>query len=140
MSAAAVPGRGRRWSSQPGRVLTIVEIETMISDLCNDIEDLLDELFDYASRRATAEHAYGLAKAKRNLEAGTMPGNGRGGQTTVDEREAIVKRDTEEQWLASLIADAHYDVCRERIHAKRDELGALRTIAANIRAITTTTG
>lgn len=137
---SAVPGHGRRWSSQPGRVLTIAEIETMIADLCNDIEDLLDQLHGYAMGKAQAEHDYGLAKAKRNLEAGAMPGNGRGGQTTVDEREAIVKRDTEAQWLDHLVSEAHYEVCRERIHAKRDELGALRTIAANIRAITTTTG
>lgn len=133
-------GTGRRWNTPGRRVLSMGEAEEFIMKLSYDIEVLLDELHDYAIARAQAEHTYGLAKAKRNLEAGTMPGNGRGGTTTVDEREAIVTRDTEKQWLESLIAEAYYNTCKERIHAKRDELKALQTIAANLRAVTTTNG
>jgi hypothetical protein len=108
--------------------------------LSSELDDLLEELVDYATEDAKTEHAYGLKKAKVNLVASTLEGSGRGGMTTVDERESHVTIECEKEWLAHLISKSHYAVCKERIHAKRDQIGALQTISANIRAMSTGSG
>lgn len=131
MTATAAPGRTRT----PGqRVLTAVEIESEIMRLSGALDDDLSLLADQALDNAHKEHAYKVARAIRNLEAGTMPGNGRDGRTTVDERDAIVVRDTQDVWLESLVAEALWETTKERLHTMRDQIKALQTIAANIRA------
>jgi DNA-binding protein YbaB len=126
-------GRAERSS---GRVLTQGEVEAEIVRISDEMEDALSDLADKAVAAATTQVAWKVEKAKRNLLAGTQPGNGREGKTTVDEREAMVTRDTEDVWIAALIAEAYYKVEKERLETLRSQMDAMRTIAANIRAQT----
>lgn len=104
--------------------------------LSKEIDDLLTNLVDLARDKAKKEHRYGIKKAKETLLASTKTGSGRGGGTTVDEREAHVRVACDTEWLEHLLAETLYETCRERIHAKRDQIKSLQTISANIRALT----
>lgn len=128
------PREGRPNRTQGQRTLTAVEAEEDILRISREIDDLLDELVNYAREKAVTEHAYGLKKAKENLVASTKEGSGRGGGTTVDERESHVTIACEKEWMDNLVAEAFYNTCKERIHAKRDQVRSLQTICANIRS------
>jgi hypothetical protein len=125
------PGRVR-----PQRDVNPGEIEALILGVSDDMDEEVSALTECFERAARAKVAYGVAKAKRNLEAGLQPGNGRDGRTTVDEREAMVTRDTEAELYEHLISEAHYKVSREKLATLRSQMDGLRTIAANIRAQT----
>lgn len=119
----------------PGqRVLTAADVEAEIMRLSDAMEVELGHMADQARQAAEAQHAYKVGFAKRRLEAGYEEGNGRGGRTTVGEREDMALRDTEEQYKAALIAEALYDTAKERGRTRRSQIDALRTISANIRA------
>lgn len=127
-------GNGRQTRGQ--RTLTAVEAEEDILRISQELDDLLSDLAAHARAKAMAEHAYGLKKARETLVARTRPGNGRDGNTTVDERDAYVKIACDQEWLAHLVAETLYEVDKERIHAMRSQLSSLQTICANLRAMT----
>lgn len=121
----------------PGqRVLTAVEVEAEIMRLSDAMEAELGEMASQAQAAAEAEHAFKVAYAKRRLEAGFEDGNGRGGKTTVDEREDMALMATADLFKARLIAEALYDTAKERGRTRRSQIDSLRTLAANIRAQT----
>lgn len=120
---------------RPGqRVLTSVEIEERIVTLSDVMEETLGDYAVLAEEAAQAEHAYKVKKSKETLAASTMPGNGREGRTTVDEREAMVMGKCEDEFLAHLIAEARFAAAKETLRVQQNRMDGLRTIAANIRA------
>lgn len=118
------------------RVLTAVEVEAKIDDLSDRMEDVLEDFEAREDRAAEAKHAYELAAAKVRLRASSQPGNGPGGRTTVDEREAMVIVECEEQLLEHLIADAKKAAAKKTLDVMSNRMDGLRTIAANIRGQT----
>lgn len=119
------------------RVLNQVDIEEKMIALDAQLEDLLEHLHDQATEKADAEWMWEKFRAVTGLKASAEPGNGPGGRTTVDEREArIIERDTDDLFRTHLIKTAMFEVTKEQLHARRDQMRMLQTIAANIRAMT----
>lgn len=116
--------------------LTQAEVEGEISRLSSAMEDALDQLARNAIDAAEAEAEYKIKYAQKLLQAGGLEGSGRGGRTTVDEREAIALGQCEPEFRARLIKEAHHGVSQEKLRTMRSQIDALRTIAANIRAQT----
>lgn len=127
---------GLRTRTRGQRVLTAVQIEEDIVNLSDAMEETLGDYAELAEAAAVAEHAYKVKKSVRNLECSTLPGNGKDGRTTVDEREAMVIRDCSDELLAHLIADARFAAAKETLRVQQNRMEGLRTIAANIRAQT----
>lgn len=130
-------GEGSGHRTQGQRVLTAVDVEERLDALDRDMETVLDELDALGEAAARAKHRYEIDYAKAILKAGAAPGNGKDGRTTVDEREAMARRDTDAVWLTHLIAEAHYDAAKRKLNVMQTRSDQLRTIAANIRAQTT---
>lgn len=130
----------RRGSSSPnpatGEVLTAGHVEAEIVRLSAAMDAALEELATYAVDAAQAEHAYKVQFAKEMLKAKNQPGSGPRGQTTdsVAEAKAIIHSDTELR--ERLVAEAFHGVTQEKLRTMRSQIDALRTISANIRAMT----
>lgn len=121
----------------PGqRAVTQAEVESEIMYVNDKMETATEDFAVLAEEAAVAEHAYKVKKAVKNLEASTMPGNGKDGRTTVDEREAMVIRDCADELLAHLIAEAKYASAKVILRTQESRMDSLRTLSANIRAQT----
>lgn len=94
------------------------------------IVGLLERATQETARRgraaAHAEHDYRLAFARAVLAS----------EGTVAERDAHATIKTESEFLARKVAEAALDAARDASRNYREQLGALRTIAANLRELT----
>lgn len=140
MTSGACGYAGRCGVAEPRnrgqRVITAAEVESEIMRLSDVMEEVTGSLVDLAQAAAEADVAYRAAKAKINLRATLMAGSGKGGRTTVDERESIVDDRCHDEMLAQRTTEAMYEVARERLRTMRSQIDALRTISANIRSQT----
>lgn len=121
----------------PGqRVVTQAEVESEIMYVNDKMEEATEDFAVLAEAAARADHAYKVKKAIQNLEASTMPGNGKDGRTTVDEREAMVIKACADELLVHLIAEAKYASAKVILRTQESRMDSLRTLSANIRAQT----
>ncbi len=92
---------------------------------------LLEHATQETARRgrvaADAEVAHRVAYAKAIIAA----------SGTVSEREALATVATEAELLARRLAEASLDASRDASRNMREQLGALRTVAANLRELVT---
>ncbi len=92
---------------------------------------LLEHATQETARRgraaAEAEVAHRVAYAKAIIAA----------QGTVAEREALATVATEQELLARRLAEASLDASRDASRNMREQLGALRTVSANLRELVT---
>lgn len=140
----------------PDEIITAHQVESDIvrlSDAMDEVTSDLKEHFLDAARKLHAykvaklkgERAYKIAHAEAILDARQQAGSGPQGKTTVDEREAMASKATqqayadslvEDLWMDWLIADAYVETDREVLRTMRTQIDGLRTIAASIRAQT----
>lgn len=117
--------------------VSMARVEAEIVRLSDAMEDALDDLARRAQTAADAEHAYKVKYAKERLAAVSNGGHGPGGRCTADEAEdrATVRCDAELR--ARLVSDAYQGVAQERLRTMRSQVEALRTLAANVRSLST---
>lgn len=111
-------------------------VESSIMKISNELEELVTDLANRAETAAQAEVTYKVKYAQKRLLARDAPGHGPGGRTSNDEADDRALRDCENELRAHLIAGALYGSLRDAMFTKGRQLEALRTIAANIRAMT----
>lgn len=118
-------------------VLTQAGVEEEILRLCSLLDDSVEhDLPDRALSAANSEAEYRVEYAKQILLAGNQPGSARNGLTTVDEREAIALVRCERLLRERLVSEALYETVKQRNHAIRTRIDALRTVSANLRGQT----
>lgn len=115
-------------------VLTQADIEHRIMDTVDALEALVEDYADAARAAAEADSVYRRRKAMMFLSVIEHPRGDRK-QTVAEVEQRVVHATADERETAKL-AEAHRDSIREGMHANRDRLGALRTLAANVRAVT----
>jgi hypothetical protein len=125
----------RGYDGHTGEVLTAGYVESEIMRLSSSIDTMLDELRGHAQAMADADHAYQVAYAKARHKARQHEGNGPKGRVTNDEAEDAAIRECDDLLRDTLVADVMYEVDKEVLRSLREQIGALRTIAANIRAM-----
>lgn len=103
----------------PGAVET--ELERLMERLMTETERLA-ELAE-AAARTEVTHKHQRARALLRAEG------------TVAEREAVADLDTSDAYLARRVAEEAYRSQRELLLSLRAQIDALRTLAANLRAI-----
>lgn len=117
------------------RPLSQVEIESQIVSICDDLEATTEEFSRLCEEHAVAENAFKRTHARALVtlaSAGTMPD---GRKSTADWREAQSQVTSEEEAARYRILDARLRATKEGLITKRARLDALRTIAANVRAM-----
>lgn len=102
-------------------------VDAEIERLVGLLEEATNEYAKLAREEAEARARRDIARAKAYfLAEGTIP-----------EREASALLAVEEEEFAYRRAEALADVQREKLRSLREQLGALRTIAANLREVST---
>jgi len=103
----------------------MVDVDDALAEATNDYAVLCDD-----AAEAEADYKEHLARA---LLAVAQTGTG----GTVSERQARADLICAEEFRAFKVADARRQSCREALLSYRSRLDALRTLNANIRAVTT---
>lgn len=119
-----------------GEILTATMIEQAIMRLSAEMETLTHDLARRAEASADAEAKYKVKFAQQRLIARDGVGRGPGGRVSNDEADDIAIRACADELRGYLIAGALHGSLRDALFAKRAQMEALRTIAANIRAQT----
>lgn len=102
-------------------------VDAEIERLVGALEAATEEYAVLARREAEARHRRDVARARAYFTA----------SGPVATREAEAQIATDEVELAYRLAAALADAQREKLRSLREQLGALRTIAANLREVTT---
>lgn len=110
------------------RPLTQVEVESRIAHLVDAMEEATDTFEDLARKSANAE-----ADFRKHSALAIIAQIQHGEKMTVGERTARAEVMSSDDHRAYLIARAARDACREHLTTMREQLNALRTVAANIR-------
>ena len=109
--------------------LTQGEVEFRILAISDALDENTELLSSLLVERATAEadfkHAF--AKAMIGLAGTSMP---------VAAKEAKAQFHTEVEFRSWKLWEAREKACQQKLHSLRSQLDALRTIAANVRAVT----
>lgn len=112
------------------KVLTQVEVEERICNVLEALEERTHDFDDLAKQAAEAEADY------RRIAALTMLAViDRHQKMTAQERTARAEATTVDAHRRYLLTRAARDSCRESLVSLREQLNALRTLAANQRAL-----
>lgn len=111
------------------RPLPLVEIEARILALDDQLEAATERFADLSEDAAIAEATYKRrhSTAILNAEASSTR------KINAAEKVAFADRQADDEFRLWRIADARMRSCREHLLSLRDRLGALRTLAANVR-------
>lgn len=116
--------------------LTAHEVEEMIQQTLGMLEELVEDYAEIAENAAVADVDFKRDQAVTLL--GVMDAAARRGRKmTADERAARVEVEVSGQRRVAAIAGASRESAREAMNTHRTRLEALRTLAANVRAVTT---
>ena len=116
--------------------LSAHEVEEMIQHTLATLEELVEDYADIAERAAVSEVDFKREQAQ-TLLAVTDAAAQRGRKMTADERSARVEVAVNDLRRVAAIAGASRESAREAMNTHRTRLEALRTLAANVRAVTT---
>lgn len=117
--------------TQGRRVLTQAEIEWQIEDICQALEAAVEEHATLVIDWASAENSYKRRRAQ------TLIGFANSSERmTVAERDARTDFHVADEWEAYKLLDARRESSREYLRSLHARLDALRTLAANVRAVT----
>lgn len=110
------------------------EVDAEILRLTALLEERVEDFGNASRRAAEAEARYKFRSAQEliSLIDNARPGH----KTTVQEREARVEVAIADEHAAHLITNATAKSVRESLGALRVQIDALRTVAANYRALT----
>ena len=108
--------------------LSQLQVEDEIRRLSRTLTDITEDVAEAATNEARTEVAYKLAHARKLLDLVHRQFKG-----TVAEKEATCLTECAGEFEAMKIAEAIYKACRESGQNVRAQLGALQTIAANVR-------
>lgn len=120
--------------------LTAHEVEEMIQHTLNHLEELVEDYAEIAERAAVADVDFKRQQASMLLAVIQDPPKDLGGnprRMTADERSALVELNVNDLRRVAAIAGASRESAREAMNTHRTRLEALRTLAANVRAVTT---
>lgn len=121
------------WTEAPGsewQPLAPVGVEADIRRLCGLLEELTADLAQAARTAALADAAYKREHAKSLLGARGIE------KSTVGEREAVADLECADEYEARRISEAVLMAKQESGRNIRAQLDALRSINANLRAVT----
>lgn len=104
------------------------DVEREIHRLSKELTHNTQQVAELATVAAKADVAYKLANARA-----WVANRGKGG--TVAEKEAAIHVEVAEQYERKMLTEAVYKSAREKGTNLRAQLDALRTIAANVRAV-----
>lgn len=108
--------------------LTQVDIETDILRICDKLESDTSLLADISVQRAEAEATFKQRHARAMVE--------QTGKVPVASKEAIAHLRASEEFRVWKILEAREKATQQSLLALRARLDALRTISANVRAMT----
>lgn len=114
--------------------LALAEIEREISRLSRELSTQTVEHREAALAYARADHVYDVAMAKAVM---AQPRVVEGSKVTVDERQARAVIAVETQDFERRRSEAMLKAAQEKGKNLREQIGALRTLAANAREVTT---
>lgn len=115
-------------------LLTQAEIEERIIQTVDALDDLVHEFSDVGRRAALAEADF---KRKRSMMALALIERPPGGvKLDAKSRDARIELAALDEQETHLLAAAEVEAMRESMRAHRTRLDALRTLAANVRAVT----
>jgi hypothetical protein len=120
-------------------MLTQVDIEQQIMDTSDALEALVDEYADIAEEAGTAEAEFKKQQALMTLAVIEHPpkdGDGRPVKLDAKARDARIELACNDDRKAWAIAAARRETAREAMSTHRTRIDALRTLAANVRALT----
>ena len=120
--------------------LSAHEVEEMIQHTLDLLDSLVEDYAEIAERAAVADVDFKKAQAATLLAVIEQPPKNAYGsprKTTSDERAALVELNVNDLRKDAAIAGAARETAREAMNTHRTRLEALRTLAANVRAVTT---
>lgn len=111
--------------------LTQHEVEQRIMQISDTLDETTELLASLLIERATAEADYkhAFARVMVNLAQSSS-------RLPVAAKEAIATTRTEAEFRNWKLWEAREKACQQQLHSLRAQLDALRTIAANVRAVT----
>lgn len=130
------PPSSKRTVDEAGQIITAVEVERKMLQLSNELEDLTTVLAQQAEAAARAEVAWKKERALTRLRERAMGGTGPGGRATEAEVEDIAIEKHSDLLLEHRLSEGRFDATRDAMKVKQSQVDALRTIAANLRAVT----
>ena len=114
-------------------MLDIVEVEREMMENANLLEELATTISDLGKAAAVADAANKTAYAKAILRARARTDV----KMTEEWAKAIAQAETEDEYLAHQIAANAFTAARESSKAAMSRMDGLRTLSANLRAVTT---
>ena len=121
-------------------VLTQAEIEHAIMDTSDSLEQLVEEYAEIAEASGVAEADFKKRQAQMTLAViEHQPKNADGSERKMlaAERDARIELACNDERKRAAIAAARREVSREAMSTHRTRIDALRTLAANVRYLTT---
>jgi hypothetical protein len=115
--------------------LTQHDIEDQIIAIGDRLEALVEEYGDLAEGHAIAEAEFKREQARTLLAVIAHPPGGK--KMTADERAARVELSVTDYRRDAAIAQARREAAREALNTHRTRLESYRTLAANVRYLTT---
>lgn len=112
-------------------ILNQVEVESAILKAVEDLETATADLATLAAEAAEAENAFKKAWATALIKA-TAEDN----KATEKTRVAIADLAASDERLRHLLAEKVYESRKQSLMALRTRVDALRTVSANVRAVT----
>lgn len=114
-------------------MLPLSDIHESISELCRQLEELVEQIAKAGDEAAHAESTFRADFAKARLHA-RAEADGR--KITVDEVEDRAAEKTQDQRLNYLLTSQNLLVLREAMRARQAQLDGFRTLAASHRVNT----
>lgn len=108
--------------------ITQIDIEEQMLRICDRIEQDIDLLADLSTQRAEAESAYKYRHARSMVEQTA--------KVPVASKEAIAHLRASEEYRQWKVLEGREKATQQSLLASRARLDALRTISANVRAMT----
>tara|TARA_R110000823_G_scaffold1464_1_gene5671 strand:+ start:11831 stop:12199 length:369 start_codon:yes stop_codon:yes gene_type:complete len=114
--------------------LAQTEVEQAIMSVVDRLDELVGDLGETGRRAAIANSEYRRKKALMTLAVTEHPPGGV--KMDAKSRDARIELACQDEQQAHAFAEAELEILRESLRAHRARLDALRTLAANIRAVT----
>lgn len=114
--------------------LAQTEVEQAIMEVVDRLDELVGDIGDVGRRAALAGSEYRRKKASMTLAVIEHPPGGV--KMDAKSRDARIELACRDEQECHALAEAEMETIRESLRAHRSRLDALRTLAANIRAVT----
>lgn len=105
-----------------------IDLESQMLRICDRIEADIELLFDLSAQRAEAESAYKYKYSRSMVEQTT--------KVPVASKEAIAHLRASDEYRNWKVLEGREKATQQSLIASRARLDALRTISANVRAMT----